>query len=74
MEGKTLRASGTIVKGTVSLTVPALATGTHMLVATYLGDAHHAGATSAALKEVVARGGTCTKPNSGLAGVVAELP
>lgn len=53
MEGSTTLATGTVSNGSVTLTAPKLAAGTHVLKANYLGDSQHAASSSPALKETV---------------------
>ena len=52
-EGSTMLAKGTLANGAVSITIPALSSGTHMLTAVYEGNSEYAAANSAPLKEVV---------------------
>jgi hypothetical protein len=50
--------SGTSV--TATLTIPVIAAGTHLLVATYSGDGNYAGSTSASVSITAAKGATIT--------------
>ena len=59
MEGNILLVQGPVVNGLASLTIPALHPGSYTLTASYSGDGKHNSASSAPLREVVARGGTC---------------
>ncbi|WP_263359204.1 Ig-like domain repeat protein [Acidicapsa ligni] len=53
-DGSKSLANVTLNQGSALFTIPALSAGTHMLTASYEGDATHAAAVSPTLKEVVA--------------------
>jgi len=61
LEGSTVRATGTLSGGKVALQLWALSSGTHKLVARYLGDNVHPSAVSPELAETIL-GGPCLSP------------
>ena len=60
MDGSTVVASG-VLSGGATILSGTFAVGTHVLSAHYGGDATHGAADSAALKEVIVPGGTCSR-------------
>lgn len=59
-EGSTVIGSAPVNNGAATLTVTALASGNHTIVASYSGDANQSASTSAAITQVVNRASTAT--------------
>lgn len=55
LEGATLRASGPLVGGKATLSIPGLAEGTHFLTASYVGAAPYNASASGSMRAVVGR-------------------